>query len=172
MKLGLSRNHHNLHRNGIVPNASVLGTIQWKTLYKKCNCNQVIPLAIQFALASPQLIPLLEKYVIHLPSHVSALQPFVGTIQWKTFSINSFLALRRARFACSRCYSLYICTRAFGPGMGKVTSDNWDLRNLSYNQKNVSRDIDINKIGICISNYPSWTVEATFLGQFWNMFTF
>ena len=37
-------------------------------------------------------------------------------------------------------------------GMGEVTSDNWNLRNLRYNERNLSRDVGINKIGIC-SNY-------------------
>ena len=49
---------------------------------------------------------------------------------------------------------------------GEVTSNNLNLRNLRYNEKNLSRDVGINKIGICsnTSNYPSKTVETTFLG--------
>ena len=48
-------------------------------------------------------------------------------------------------------FTLYF-TRASALGMGEVTSDNWNLRNLNFNEKNLSRDVGINKIGIC-SNY-------------------
>ena len=34
-------------------------------------------------------------------------------------------------------------------GTGKVTYNNLNLRNLRYNEKNLSRDVVINKIGIC-----------------------
>ena len=45
----------------------------------------------------------------------------------------------------------------------------WQLKSkeLTLQQKYLSRDIDINKIGICISNYSNRTVETTFLGQSW-----
>ena len=51
-------------------------------------------------------------------------------------------------------------------GTGEVTSNNLNLRNLRYNEKSLSRDVGINKIGICsnTSNNPSKTVETTFLG--------
>ena len=77
-------------------------------------------------------------------------------------------SISRARYACSRyasCYSLYICLGPSALGMGE-----------SY----------VTKIKIChvmlaliklesvpiTSNYPSKTVETTFLGQSWNLFTF
>ena len=40
------------------------------------------------------------------------------------------------------------------------------FKTLRYNKKYLSRDIGINKIGICTSNFPSGTVETTVLEQF------
>ena len=40
----------------------------------------------------------------------------------------------------------------------KVTSDNWNLRNVRYNKKYLSRNIGTNDIWICTSNYPSRTI--------------
>ena len=55
--------------------------------------------------------------------------------------------------------------------MGESYLRQLGLKELTLQQKYLSRDVDINKIGFCISNYPNRTVITTFPGQFWNLFT-
>ena len=62
-----------------------------------------------------------------------------------------------------------------GPSaLGMEESYLWQLKfkEITLQQKSLSRDIGINKFVNCISNYPSRTIETTFLAQFWNSFTF
>ena len=76
------------------------------------------------------------------------------------------------RFACLRyasCYSLYICTRAFGLRYGVKLLLEIERRNLRYNTKHICH---VNLALICTSDYPSIHVGTTSLGQVWNLFTF
>ena len=51
------------------------------------------------------------------------------------------LALRELLF------TLYLYSGLRPSVRGKVTSDNRNLRNLGYNEKKLSRDVGVNKIG-------------------------
>ena len=51
-------------------------------------------------------------------------------------------------------------------GMGEIYLWQLKFKKLTLQRKDLSRDVGINEIGICsiTSNYPSKTVEITFLG--------
>ena len=98
--------------------------------------------------------------------------------------ISCFLYFKRARYA-SR-YSLYTCTRAFGHMLLTISYSEstypitpveplkprfWDNSEICLllvvnNNKYLSYIVDNIIFGISVPDYPSRTVETTFLGQF------
>ena len=92
--------------------------------------------------------PLLEKF-LHAPQKQLELNQFESSQRFQTSALRELL------------FTLYLYTGLRPSVWGNLTSDNWNLRNLRYDKRSLSRDIGINIIGICISNYPVEPLKAT-----------